>query len=192
MEEQTPIPDPEPAPLDNNSWKPLLLEWAKTIAIVAFLVLSIRAFVVEAYVIKGRSMQNTLEDGERLLISKFSPTFFDLVRGDIVIFHHPDPTERKRLIKRVIGLPGEVVEIRSGIVFINGTALDEPYILDEYRDGSDYSPITVEEGHYYVLGDHRNLSNDSRNRKIGTIAKKFLVGKAKLRFSISPSKWTLY
>ncbi len=157
-------------------------ELLKTLVLVIVLVLTIRAFVVEAYVINGRSMEPTFHDSERLLISKFAPRFESLNRGDIVIFDHPEEPG-KRLIKRVLGFPGENVEIRSGVLFIDGQRIDEPYL--EGDAGSNFGPEEVPAGKFFVLGDNRGISNDSR--RIGFIPQDRVIGKALLLF-YPPSK----
>lgn len=177
-EERTPYSsreEPEgPAELRGRV-KRVVVEWTKTLLLVVILVLTIRAFVAEAYVVSGSSMENTLEDGERLLVTKFTPALGSLNRGDIIVFDDPAGSG-KRLIKRIIGLPGETVEIRDGRVLINGEELNEPYINDAFRNIRDMEQVPVEEGHYFVLGDHRNVSNDSE--EIGTIAFNLVVGRA--------------
>lgn len=157
-------------------------ELLKTLVLVIVLVLTIRAFVVEAYVINGRSMEPTFHDSERLLISKFAPRFESLNRGDIVIFEHPDEPG-KRLIKRVLGFPGEFVRIERGILFVNGQRVDEPYL--ESDAGGDFDTKEVPDGHFFVLGDNRGISNDSR--RIGFIPQDRVLGKALLLF-YPPSK----
>jgi signal peptidase I len=95
------------------------------------------------------------------------------------VFWYPlDPT--KSYIKRVIGMPGDVVEIRRGLVFVNDKPLDENYILAEFLDHRTYPPVYVEPGHYYVLGDHRNQSNDSR--MWGQVPERYIYGKAVFRY----------
>lgn len=160
-------------------WRSSAWEVLKTLVLVLFLVVTIRTFVVEAYVIHGKSMEPTFFESERLLIEKFAPRFETLERGDIIIFNHPhDPG--KRLIKRIIGLPGERVRIDRGIVYINGKPLEEPWLEKAERDGSHHDEELVPEGAYFVLGDNREISNDSR--RIGTIARGDIVGKYLFRF----------
>ena len=154
-----------------------LWELCKTLAIVAVLVAGIRSFVVEAYVIHGASMEPTFHNDERLLVSKIAPRFESIERGDVIIFQHPtDPT--KRLIKRVVGLPGEVVEIRAGTVYVDGRPLAEPYAT--HLAGSYFPAHEVAPGCYFVLGDNRGISNDSR--VIGDIPEALVLGKALLLF----------
>lgn len=152
-------------------------EVIRTIAIVLVVVATIRTFVAEAYVIQGSSMEPTLHSSERLLITKFAPQIEGLDRGDIVIFEHPDEPG-KRLIKRVVGLPGETIEIKGGLVYVNGKALDEPYQRPDL--GSSHPPHKIPEGYYFVLGDNRSVSNDSRS--IGDVPSAAIIGRAFVRF----------
>jgi len=122
-------------------------------------------------------MMPGLTDQERIFINKFVYRFESIKRGDVVVFWYPiDPS--KSYIKRVIGLPGEVVRITGGSVYINGQLLSEPYILSDYLDRQSYPSALVEPDHFFVLGDHRNSSNDSRSW--GTVAREQIYGKAVL------------
>ena len=118
-------------------------------------------------------MDPTLEQDQRLIVSKLSYRLHDPQRGDIIVFHDPQDPGRN-LIKRIIGLPGEILEIRSGQVFINEQPLDEPYINGR-MNGSE-PPTPIPEGYYFVMGDNRNNSSDSRSW--GALAADKIVGKA--------------
>ncbi len=197
--EEAPLVSPEPVAITNEAaptestgsrFRSSAFELLKTLVLVLVLVVTIRAFVVEAYVINGKSMEPTFHDSERLLISKFAPRFEELERGDIVIFQHGD--DEKRLIKRVIGLPGDEVEIRGGFVHVNGKRLDEPYLEDSDRDPtSNYGPRIVPPDHYFVLGDNRPTSNDSRREAVGFIGREQIIGKALILF-YPPSKIRIF
>ena len=118
-------------------------------------------FVFEPVRVQGYSMMPHLQNNERLFIDKVAFNYQPLERGDIVVFRYPrDP--RQSYIKRIIGLPGERVAIWDGVVYINGHRLREPYIEARYRDDADFPAFTVPPKSYFVLGDHRNSSNDSR------------------------------
>ena len=109
-------------------------------------------------------MMPALEDQERIFINKFVYRFGigDILRGDMVVFWFPgDPT--KSYIKRVIGIPGDTVEIDNGTVIVNGQRLEENYVLNEYRDRQPMAPFKVQHDEYFVMGDHRSSSNDSRS-----------------------------
>jgi signal peptidase I len=116
-----------------------------------------------------------LKNHERIVVNKIAYHVESIQRGDIIVFRYPlDPAES--FIKRVIGLPGDWVNIKDGQVYVNGKRLSEPYVLPAYLDNESYSPVHVAPNHYYVLGDHRDFSNDSR--KWGTVARKNIYGKA--------------
>ncbi len=119
-------------------------------------------------------MEPHIGEGENLLVEKriFSKEKFK--RGDIVIFHFP-LNRKKIFVKRVIGLPGETVEIKRGVVFIDGKKLNEPYLKGDISDKSNMSTVNIPEGAYFVLGDNRSVSNDSRNW--GVLPDKFIIGK---------------
>ena len=134
-------------------------------------------FLYQPVKVEGTSMLPRLTDQERVFINKYIYHFESINRGDIVVFRYPLDTT-KSYIKRVIGLPGETVELRSGHVFIDGMSLTEPYVLSTYRDRENYGPFMVPPGEFYVLGDHRNSSNDSR--LWGTITRRNIYGKAVL------------
>jgi len=143
------------------SWKRELAEWIVVIVLaISFAVIINRFFVVNARV-PSASMENTVMTGDRLFGNRLAYNHKDPERGDIIIFEYPDD-ESQLFIKRIIGLPGETVEIKDGKVYINNSeeALNEPYLAQEMI-GS-YGPYTVPEGAYFVMGDNRNNSLDSR------------------------------
>ena len=120
-------------------------------------------------------MAPLLSDQERIFINKFVYRFEPIQRGDVVVFWYPlDHT--KSFIKRVVGLPGETVEIRQGVLYVNGKAIPEPYVPPQYEDNSDFAPKTVPENSFFVLGDHRISSNDSR--VFGPVPSQFIYGRA--------------
>jgi signal peptidase I len=176
--ELDPLPLPGLAPQRSRAW-PFFIELAVILAVVFIVVITTRTYVVEAYVIHGKSMEPTFHDSERLLISKFAPRFESLVRGDIIVFNHPDEPG-KRLIKRIIGLPGDSVRMEDGRVFVNGELIPEPYLDETSRDGFHMRTIVIEAEHYFVLGDNRDISNDSR--RMGSIPADAVIGKALVLF----------
>ncbi len=151
----------------------LVWETLETLAIALVLTLVIRHFVVETFVVRGSSMEPTLHDGQRLLVTKFAYWFSQPQRGDIVIFRSP-VSGKDDLVKRVIATPGDRVEIVAGRVYVNGRELEEPYV--SRRDPRNLPPLTVPEGKYFVLGDNRPNSEDSRF--FGLIPRSALKGKA--------------
>jgi len=136
----------------------------------------IHLFLAQATVVYGQSMEPNLHDHQRLIIEKVSYRFREPTRTEIVVVDRPDMTEK--LIKRVIGLPGDTLFIEGGIVFINGEPLEEPYVYNPDRR-TEPSQV-IPEGHYFVMGDNRGNSNDSRN--FGAIPLDQLVGRAWVRY----------
>jgi len=176
--------------------KNIIKEALITIALAAVLYIILQ-FVVQNSPVLGSSMEPTLqESGQRLLVSRAAYWFSEPMRGDIITFHPPPPTnpKSKPYIKRVIGLPGETVEIKSGKVYINGEYLVEPYI-DERLFSYTMPAIVVPENSYFVLGDNRNVSDDchqwiNNSAHWTSIPRANIIGKAWLSIW-PPSKWGL-
>ena len=149
--------------------KSALREWAEAIAIAVVLALAIRTFVVQAFKIPSGSMLPTLQIGDHILVNKFIYWFTAPERGDIIVFKFPQD-EGRDFIKRVIGLPGEVIEIRGKQVFIDGRPLEEPYVIhldaqimsNPHSPRDHFGPVKVPEGQFFVMGDNRDHSMDSR------------------------------
>jgi signal peptidase I len=136
-------------------------------------------FVAQAFRVQGTSMLPLLQDSERIIVNKFGYRFHPIERGDVVVFWYPrDPSVS--FIKRVIGLPGDTVELRNGSLYVNGRLTVENYLKPQFRDDETRPPVQISKGHYYVMGDHRNSSNDSRNW--GEVPEKYIYGKAFFRF----------
>jgi len=153
--------------------------WGRDIFFAALTAVLIVVFVVQPVKVEGTSMQPHLTDQERIFVNKFVYHFSAISRGDIVVFWYPRD-ETKSLIKRVIGLPGETVEIQTGNVMVNGKPIVEPYLDPDFVDSFSFGPVLVPEGSYFVLGDHRDSSNDSRNW--GAVPANKIFGKAILRY----------
>ena len=153
--------------------KSIVREFAETILITLLIYVLIRTFLFENYRVLGHSMDPTLEDDQFLVVNKLGYRLKDPERGDIIVFRDPRTDDRK-LIKRVVGLPSEQVEIRNGQVAIEGHLLEEPYIASQ----SQYSqtPLMIPEDEYFVLGDNRNNSSDSHNW--GSLPRDKIVGEA--------------
>jgi signal peptidase I len=142
-----------------------------SLAISAFIIV----FLYQPVKVEGTSMMPSLEDQERIFVNKFVYRLEPIERGDIVVFRYPrDPS--KSYIKRVIAMAGDHIRIDSGQVYVNGKALDEQYVPSEYADARSYPDTVVAENSYFVLGDHRSMSNDSRD--FGCVNQSFIYGKA--------------
>ena len=153
--------------------------WLKDILLAVVIAFLMVVFLYQPVKVEGTSMQPELLDQERIFVNKFVYHFEEIHRGDIVVFWYPkDPS--KSFIKRVLGVPGDVISIRDGQVHINGQLVEERYVPRGYQDADSYPPVRVREGHYYVLGDHRNASNDSRSW--GLVPRKYIYGKAVFRY----------
>ncbi|MFQ5720225.1 MAG: signal peptidase I [Acidobacteriota bacterium] len=147
---------------------------------LAFLVsLFTLIFLFQPFKVEGTSMMPSLQDQERILVNKVAYDVGTIQRGDLVVFRYPrDPS--KTFIKRIIAGPGDVVRIHHGIVWVNGRPLQESYRYDEPEGPGDYGPETVPGGTYFVLGDHRSVSLDSRDW--GVVSGAAIFGKAVLRY----------
>lgn len=152
-----------------------LRSWVRDLFFSISISLFIILFVYQPVKVEGGSMEPGLQDQERIFINKLAYRLGDIQHGDIVVFHYPrDP--RKSFIKRVIGLPGDRVRVFDGHVYLNGRLLQEPYVPEEFLDSRAYPEVNVPPDSYYVLGDHRSMSNDSRD--IGPVARSYIYGKA--------------
>jgi len=149
--------------------------WGRDLVIALGLAIVIIVFFYQPVKVEGTSMTPLISDQERIFINKFVYRFEPIERGDVVVFWYPlDRT--KSFIKRVVGLPGDTVEIRSGDVYVNDKLLPEPYLPPASVDSGSFGPTRVPRGEYFVMGDHRTSSNDSRI--FGPVARPFIYGKA--------------
>jgi signal peptidase I len=153
------------------------LAWMRDLAFSVLLAVILIVFIYQPVKVEGTSMMPVLTDQERIFINKFTYRFGagNIDHGDLVVFFFP-LDRSKSYIKRVIGIPGDTVQIDKGTVYVNGEPLNEPYVPDEYRDRQSLPVVTVPSDHYFVLGDHRTSSNDSR--AWGTVDRKDIYGKA--------------
>ena len=152
----------------------LLHDLAIAVVICALLI----TYVVQAFKVQGTSMAPGLIDRERILVNKFVYDFRSIERSDVVVFWYTEDPDVS-FIKRVIGLPGDTIEIIKGEVLVNGERLDEPYVEPERADRRSFPAEQVRPGHYFVLGDNRRGSNDSRSW--GFVPRRYIYGKAFLR-----------
>lgn len=156
--------------------KDAVKEFLQSLVIAGILAFFIITFVAQSFVVDGRSMADTLENGERLFVNKFIYRFHPPERGDIVVFT-PKGAPDQKYIKRVIGLPGDTVYIKDGVTYVNGEAIKEEYVNDKTL--GDFGPYEVPEESVFVLGDNRNHSADSRFENIvGFVDYDSISGKA--------------
>ncbi len=170
-----PEPPASPDPLAAPQLRRELRSWTRDLAVALGLALVIIIFLYQPVKVEGTSMAPLLSDQERIFINKFVYRFEPIERGDVVVFWYP-LDRSKSFIKRVIGLPGDTVEIRSGHLYLNGGELQEPYVPASYLDGSSYAARKISPDEYFVMGDHRDSSNDSR--MFGTVPRDYIYGKA--------------
>lgn len=153
-------------------------EFVQSLVIAGVLAFLIITFVAQSFVVEGSSMENTLQNGERLIANKLIYHFRTPERGEIVVFT-PQGAEDKRYIKRVLGLPGDRIYIRDQKLYINGEPVEEDYIKEPMRDIGSSGPFEVPEDSYFVLGDNRNHSADSRFESlVGYVKEESIHGKA--------------
>lgn len=170
------------------NWKKEILSWVILIAVAYVLAFIITHFIIIKTEIISGSMIDTLNVGDKVVGNRLAYLFDDPQRGDVVFFKFPD-NEQKTYVKRIIGLPGETVEIVDGKVYIDGAAvpLDEDAYLDEEMEGS-FGPYEVPENCYFMLGDNRNVSIDSRYWEKKFVPRENLQGKAWFRYRPNLSK----
>jgi len=154
---------------------PMVAIWARdlivSLAISAFIII----FLYQPVKVEGTSMMPGLEDQERIFVNKFVYRWEPIERGDIVVFRYPRDTS-KSYIKRVIGIAGDHIRIEDGQVYVNGEAIAEAYVPNDYADARSYREIVVPRNNFFVLGDHRTMSNDSRD--FGPVNERYIYGKA--------------
>lgn len=158
--------------------------WAAEIAAVIFLAYFIVYYCIEKTTVIGNSMENTLFADDQVIINKFIYRISDPKRFDVIVFKQSGKEHSFYNIKRIIGLPGETVQIKDGAIYINGELLEETVEVEEMANyGLAAEEIVLEENEYFVLGDNRNNSEDSRFASIGNITRDEIIGKASLRLS---------
>jgi signal peptidase I len=181
---QPPRPTSEPGAA--NSWgtrleriQEELVAWIKTLASAAVYAILIVTFGFQVARVEGQSMAPTLEDQDRLIVNKFVYRVGEPRRSDIVMLFYPlDPD--KSFVKRVIAEEGDAVRIVDGQVYVNDVPIRDDYVPNEYRSHDDWGPQVIPEGYYFVMGDHRNNSSDSRHW--GMVPKRYIIGKVQLRW----------
>jgi signal peptidase I len=178
-----PLPSVDPTDSENPDHKaakptasPLTVStWARDLLFAVAISFLIITFLYQPVRVEGTSMMPGLQDQERLFINKFQYHFEPIHHNDVVVFHFPlDPA--KSYIKRVIAIPGDTLRIDDGQVYVNGNALKEPYVPMRFRDDRSYPETVLPKNKYFVMGDHRLISSDSRD--FGPVSRNLIYGKA--------------
>jgi signal peptidase I len=155
------------------------IAWLRTLASAAMYATLLITFVGQVARVQGTSMAPTLLDRDRLLVNKLAYRLADPQVGDIVMLYYPEDPE-KSFVKRVVAEEGDTIRSANGRVFRNEIPLDDTFIPEEYRSYDTWGPIVVRRGYYFVMGDHRNNSSDSRTW--GEVPKKYIIGKVQVRW----------
>ena len=157
-----------------KSLKREIFEWIMVFVVAAAMAFVVRTFIFEPVRVDGSSMLNTLTDSEFMIATKFDYLFGDPERFDIVICNYPNTSDGMYRVKRVIGMPGETMELRAGELYIDGEHIEQNF--DMTPNETYFGPYTVPEGHYFVLGDNRNNSKDSRSAMVGPLSRDEIKG----------------
>jgi len=160
-------------------WRDELVAWFKTLASAAVYATLIVTFGFQVARVEGLSMAPTLADQDRLIVNKLAYRLGAPRRGDIVMLYYPLNPD-KSFVKRVIAEEGDTVRIVDGRVYVNDVPMRDDFVAPEYRSHDDFGPTVIPEGYYFVMGDHRNNSSDSRHW--GFVPKKYIIGKVQLRW----------
>lgn len=156
-----------------------LWEWTKAITLALVLAFIVRHFIFATSIVEGTSMEPTLEDGERVLYNKMVYLVDEPDRGDIVIIQRPN----KNYVKRVVGLPGDTVEVQDHKLYVNNRRVDQTYLNQKaIEETGDFSAVTIPKDKYFVMGDNRNISKDSRTG-LGFISSDEIIGRSELIIS---------
>jgi len=157
-----------------KSLKREIFEWIMVFVVAAAMAFVVRTFIFEPVRVDGSSMLNTLTDSEFMIATKFDYLLGDPERFDIVICNYPNTSDGMYRVKRVIGMPGETMELRAGELYIDGQHIEQNFDMTENE--TYFGPYTVPEGHYFVLGDNRNNSKDSRSVMVGPLDRDMIKG----------------
>ena len=161
-------------PEEKKSLKREIFEWVMVFVVAAAMAFVVRTFIFEPVRVDGSSMLNTLTDSEFMIATKYDYLLGDPERFDIVICNYPNTSDGMYRVKRVIGLPGETMELRAGELYIDGKHMEQNF--DMTPNQTYFGPYTVPEGHYFVLGDNRNNSKDSRSAMVGPLSRDEIKG----------------
>lgn len=181
-------PEPYPAQskqtgTDKRGWAAEFWDWAKTIVIAFVIMMLLNLFVFNLSMVRGQSMQPTLVEQERLFIDKIIYDFKSPAHGEVVVLRDPSdgPDKKEFLVKRIIGVPGDIVEVKEHKLYVNGKLKVEPYTEVEIQD-SDFGPLKLEKDHYFVMGDNRHAGASRDSRSFGSVKASSIVGRAEFIF----------
>ncbi|MFE0559499.1 signal peptidase I [Paenibacillus sp. NPDC058910] len=175
--------EPQNQPGKKNGWAAELWDWVKTIAIAFVIMVLLNMFVFNLSMVKGESMQPTLVASERLFINKVVYRFSAPGHGDVIVLKDPSdgPDKKEFLVKRVVGVPGDTIEVKDQKLYVNGVAKQEGY-TDVPIEDPGFEPIVLEEGRYFVMGDNRHLGKSKDSRMFGSVKESDIVGRAEFIF----------
>ena len=170
------VPGGEPSGrVESGHAKGVMHSWLRDLVVSVVVSAFIIIFLYQPVRVEGTSMLPVLEDQDRLFINKLAYRVGDIQRGDVVVFLYPHDHE-KSYIKRVIALPGDTLRIDHGLVYVNGSRVKEPYVPSRFEDDRSQPEMTVPQHEYFVMGDHRSISSDSRD--FGPVDRELIYGKA--------------
>lgn len=162
-------------------------QWVFSLLMAVLLALFLTVFVFQIIGVDGVSMADTLQDNERMFVTKFDYLLGNPQRFDVVVCHYPD-RGNINFVKRIVGIPGDTVAVHGGLLYVNGEAIQEDYIT--YLPYYEMTDTLVEEGHYFVLGDNRTRSNDSHSPEVGQLARSQIKGKVRaVIWPLSAMRW---
>jgi len=162
--------------LDYTNQKNEWIETAKAVILTVFIAFILQSFVLSTSIVEGESMEPTLKSGNRIIFNKIVYLWGTPARGDVVIIEQ----EKKNYVKRIIALPEETIEIRNHVIYIDNKPIEQNYLPDQYINRTaNYGPITVPEDSYFVMGDNRGISKDSRNG-LGFIKEDEIIGRSEI------------
>lgn len=169
------MPETQQAEKRERSWVSIVGEYVVIFAIAYLLAFVLQNFLFGSFEIKQHSMEPTLYEYDRVFINRLTYKFTSPKRGDIIILVDPSGS-KDDFVKRIIGLPGEIITLKNGETYINYKKLDEPYVKSDIPPDNN-GPLRIPEGKYFVMGDNRPVSMDSRNDRVGTIPREGILGK---------------